>query len=114
MAKQVVSCVKAADPEFERFNKYALVGLVVMGCLPTTVASNVIMTTQAGGDAASATIQVSLLCLIDFKLFDIWRANDSPLACQGHAWKSAGHVSLSCTSSNVSFDTWMVFWNATC
>lgn len=30
-----------------------------MGCLPTTVSSNVVMTGQAGGDQSAATIEVS-------------------------------------------------------
>ena len=34
--EQIVSCVRAADPDFERFDRWALVGMVVMGCLPTT------------------------------------------------------------------------------
>jgi solute carrier family 10 (sodium/bile acid cotransporter), member 7 len=33
----IVSCVRAADPNFETFDRWALVGMVVMGVLPTTV-----------------------------------------------------------------------------
>jgi len=39
---------------------YVLVGMVVMGCMPTTVASNVVMTTQSGGDPSAATVEVLL------------------------------------------------------
>ncbi|KAI0395345.1 sodium bile acid symporter [Xylariaceae sp. FL0594] len=35
-----------------------LVGMVVVGCIPTTVASNVVMTRNAGGDEAAAIIEV--------------------------------------------------------
>ncbi|GAA5893306.1 hypothetical protein JCM6882_008000 [Rhodosporidiobolus microsporus] len=56
----IVSCVQAADPDFQRFHPWALVGLVVMGCVPTTVSSNVVMTGQAGGDEAATTIEVML------------------------------------------------------
>ena len=35
-----------------------LVGMLATGCLPTTVASNVVMTTRAGGDSAAAVITV--------------------------------------------------------
>ncbi|GAA5837901.1 hypothetical protein JCM11251_004693 [Rhodosporidiobolus azoricus] len=56
----IVSCVHAADPNYERFHPWALVGLVVLGCVPTTVSSNVVMTGQAGGDEAATTIEVML------------------------------------------------------
>ncbi|GAA5931466.1 hypothetical protein JCM3775_006862 [Rhodotorula graminis] len=56
----IVSAVQAADPEHKRFDKYALVGLVVMSCMPTTVSSNVTMTGLAGGDVAGTTIEVLL------------------------------------------------------
>ncbi|ORY89758.1 SBF-like CPA transporter family-domain-containing protein [Leucosporidium creatinivorum] len=56
----IVSCVRAADPNFERFDRFALVGMVVLGCVPTTVSSNVVMTGQAGGDESAATIEVML------------------------------------------------------
>ncbi|KAK4054691.1 LRR receptor-like serine/threonine-protein kinase RGI2 [Microbotryomycetes sp. JL221] len=56
----IVNCVRAADPDFERFDRYALVGMVVMGSVPTTISSNVVMTGQAGGDEAAATIEVMI------------------------------------------------------
>ncbi|GAA5899134.1 hypothetical protein JCM8208_003012 [Rhodotorula glutinis] len=56
----IVSAVQAADPDNLRFDKYALVGLVVMSCMPTTVSSNVTMTGLAGGDVAGTTIEVLL------------------------------------------------------
>ncbi|KAK4054185.1 LRR receptor-like serine/threonine-protein kinase RGI2 [Microbotryomycetes sp. JL201] len=56
----IVNCVRTADPRFERFDKYALTGMVVMGCVPTTISSNVVMTGQAGGDESAATIEVMI------------------------------------------------------
>ncbi|KAI1451132.1 SBF-like CPA transporter family-domain-containing protein [Annulohypoxylon stygium] len=35
-----------------------LVGMIVVGCIPTTIASNVVMTRNAGGDEAAAIIEV--------------------------------------------------------
>lgn len=35
-----------------------LVGMVVVSCIPTTIASNVVMTRNAGGDEAAAIIEV--------------------------------------------------------
>lgn len=37
-----------------------LVGLVLMGVMPTTVSSNVVMTGQAGGDASAATVEIMI------------------------------------------------------
>lgn len=35
-----------------------LVGMLVLSCLPTTIASNVVMTRNAGGDDAAAIVEV--------------------------------------------------------
>ncbi|GAA5851603.1 hypothetical protein JCM8547_001145 [Rhodosporidiobolus lusitaniae] len=56
----IVSAVRASDPDHKRFNEWSLIGMVVMGCVPTTVSSNVVMTGQAGGDEAATTIEVML------------------------------------------------------
>lgn len=56
----IASFIRLADPGFTRFNPYAIVGMVVMGVIPTTVSSNVVMTGQAGGDQSAATIEVML------------------------------------------------------
>ncbi|KAI2639829.1 hypothetical protein GGS26DRAFT_541867 [Hypomontagnella submonticulosa] len=39
-------------------NASILVGMIVVGCIPTTIASNVVMTRNAGGDEAAAIIEV--------------------------------------------------------
>ncbi|BGP16797.1 hypothetical protein JCM10213_002191 [Rhodosporidiobolus nylandii] len=54
----IISCVRAADPQYERFNQWALIGMQVMAVLPTTVSSNVTLTGLAGGDQAATTIEV--------------------------------------------------------
>ncbi|GAA5865208.1 hypothetical protein JCM1840_003946 [Sporobolomyces johnsonii] len=56
----IINCVRAGDPNFERFDRYLLVGMMTMGVVPTTVSSNVVMTGQAGGDESAATIEVIL------------------------------------------------------
>ncbi|KAM0745955.1 hypothetical protein T439DRAFT_330155 [Meredithblackwellia eburnea MCA 4105] len=54
----IVVCVKAGDPDFKVFDRFVLVGMLVMAVMPTTVSSNVVMTGQAGGDQAAATVEV--------------------------------------------------------
>lgn len=56
----IASFIRLADPNFTRFDPYAIVGMVVLGVIPTTVSSNVVMTGQAGGDQSAATIEVML------------------------------------------------------
>lgn len=38
----------------------ALIGLIAVGCLPTTIASNVTMTREAGGDVAATMVSVTI------------------------------------------------------
>lgn len=42
----------------EHIEPAVLVGMLVLSCLPTTIASNVVMTRNAGGDDAAAIIEV--------------------------------------------------------
>ncbi|GAA6060023.1 hypothetical protein JCM10212_001020 [Sporobolomyces blumeae] len=56
----IINCVRAADPNFDRFNRNALIGMMTMSVVPTTVSSNVVMTGQAGGDESAATVEVVL------------------------------------------------------
>jgi solute carrier family 10 (sodium/bile acid cotransporter), member 7 len=46
-------CLKSGTPDIS-----VLVGMIVLSCLPTTIASNVVMTRAAGGDEAAAIVEV--------------------------------------------------------
>ncbi|KAB5558266.1 sodium bile acid symporter family protein [Coniochaeta sp. 2T2.1] len=50
--------IAAGDFHSAAIDTSVLVGLVVLSCLPTTIASNVVMTRAAGGDDAAAIIEV--------------------------------------------------------
>ncbi|KAI5300947.1 hypothetical protein KEM55_003746 [Ascosphaera atra] len=49
--------IDATDPK-EKLDRAVLAGYVILGCLPTTTSSNIIMTKTAGGDDAAALVQV--------------------------------------------------------
>lgn len=57
---QIINCVRASDPTYKHFDRYGLLGMLVMGVVPTTVSSNVVMTGHAGGSQSAATIEVML------------------------------------------------------
>nr|XP_018264783.1 sodium/bile acid cotransporter 7-B/bile acid cotransporter 7-B [Kwoniella dejecticola CBS 10117]OBR86941.1 sodium/bile acid cotransporter 7-B/bile acid cotransporter 7-B [Kwoniella dejecticola CBS 10117] len=69
----IVNIVNAAQDQGESqsqggkgggIDQYILAGLIVMGIMPTTVASNITMTRLAGGNVESATIEVCIGNLI--------------------------------------------------
>lgn len=47
----------AGDP---RIDKYVLVGMIICGCTPTTVSSNVVMTRNAGGNDSLSLLEVTI------------------------------------------------------
>lgn len=50
--------IAAGDLRTRAVDTSILVGMVVLSCLPTTIASNVVMTRLAGGDDAAAIVEV--------------------------------------------------------
>ncbi|RAK79633.1 uncharacterized protein BO72DRAFT_466747 [Aspergillus fijiensis CBS 313.89] len=53
----VVHIILAGDPQ-QRIDRAVLAGYVFLACIPTTIASNVVMTRSAGGDDAAALVEV--------------------------------------------------------
>lgn len=50
--------IAAGDLRTQAIETSVLIGMLVTSCLPTTIASNVVMTRNAGGDDAAAIIEV--------------------------------------------------------
>lgn len=52
--------IAAGDLRTQAIDIPVLVGMLVTSCLPTTIASNIVMTRNAGGDDAAAIIEVAI------------------------------------------------------
>lgn len=50
--------IAAGDLRTQAIESSVLIGMLVTSCLPTTIASNIVMTRNAGGDDAAAIIEV--------------------------------------------------------
>jgi solute carrier family 10 (sodium/bile acid cotransporter), member 7 len=55
----LVSAIKASGTQ--KIDTVILVGLIVMGCIPTTISSNVVMTRAAKGNDSVPPRQMSLM-----------------------------------------------------
>ncbi|KAL2864458.1 uncharacterized protein BJX67DRAFT_220375 [Aspergillus lucknowensis] len=88
----VVQAIITGDKD-ARIDRAVLAGYVFTACIPTTIASNVVMTRSAGGDDAAALAEVLIANLLgpfvtagwtvtllpSSKEFDVWRNQDGDL-----------------------------------
>ncbi|KAL3467734.1 putative sodium bile acid cotransporter [Aspergillus heterothallicus] len=88
----VVHAILAGD-KTARIDRAVLAGYIFTACIPTTIASNVVMTRSAGGDDAAALAEVLIANLLGpfvtagwtvtllpkSKEFDVWRDGDGDL-----------------------------------
>lgn len=88
----VVHVILASD-KTERIDRAVLAGYIFTACIPTTIASNVVMTRSAGGDDAAALAEVLIANILGpfvtagwtvtllpaSKEFDVWRDQDEDL-----------------------------------
>ncbi|PYH73278.1 uncharacterized protein BO88DRAFT_400917, partial [Aspergillus vadensis CBS 113365] len=89
----IVHIILAGDPD-EHIDRALLAGYIFLACIPTTIASNVVMTRSAGGDDAAALVEViianflgpfitagwTVTLLPKSKEFDVWRTGDGDLS----------------------------------
>ncbi|PYH45620.1 uncharacterized protein BP01DRAFT_382642 [Aspergillus saccharolyticus JOP 1030-1] len=88
----LVHIILAGDPH-QHIDRAVLAGYIFLACIPTTIASNVVMTRSAGGDDAAALVEViianflgpfitagwTITLLPADPAFDPWRAGDGNL-----------------------------------
>ncbi|PYH96976.1 hypothetical protein BO71DRAFT_448315 [Aspergillus ellipticus CBS 707.79] len=88
----IVHIILAADPH-QHIDRALLAGYIFLACIPTTIASNVVMTRSAGGDDAAALVEViianflgpfvtagwTVTLLPKGAEFDVWRTGDGDL-----------------------------------
>ncbi|KAK2803124.1 hypothetical protein FQN51_003868 [Onygenales sp. PD_10] len=88
----IVRLIDATDPS-GKIDKAVLAGYILLACLPTTIASNVVMTRAAGGDEAAALVEVfianmsgpfitpgwAVALLPKSQAYDIWRESNGDL-----------------------------------
>ncbi|KAK2794902.1 hypothetical protein FQN50_009826 [Emmonsiellopsis sp. PD_5] len=88
----IVRLIDATDPN-GKIDKAVLAGYILLACLPTTIASNVVMTRAAGGDEAAALVEVfianmsgpfitpgwAVALLPKSQAYDIWRESNGDL-----------------------------------
>ncbi|OKL57918.1 hypothetical protein UA08_06642 [Talaromyces atroroseus] len=83
----VVHLIIATDPEKE-IDPAVLAGYIIVSCIPTTIASNVVMTRSAGGDDAAALVEVLIANILGPFLTAGWTVTLMPNTAEFEPWKS--------------------------
>lgn len=85
----IVHIILAADTE-EKIDRAVLAGYIFTSCIPTTIASNVVMTRSAGGDDAAALVEVLLANLIGPFVTAAWTIALIPKMVVFDPWRFGG------------------------
>ncbi|KAJ5611142.1 hypothetical protein N7510_007861 [Penicillium lagena] len=85
----VVHAILAGDP-YGRIDRAVLAGYIFTACIPTTIASNVVMTRAAGGDDAAATVEVLLANVLGPFITAAWTVSLLPKGSEFDIWRSGG------------------------
>ncbi|KAI9035291.1 uncharacterized protein KD926_003785 [Aspergillus affinis] len=82
----VVHAILAGDPH-AHIDRALLAGYIFTACIPTTIASNVVMTRSAGGDEAAALVEVLLANLLGPFITAAWTVTVLPDRPEFETWR---------------------------
>ncbi|GAD91789.1 hypothetical protein PVAR5_0365 [Paecilomyces variotii No. 5] len=82
----IVHIVLAGDPE-GHIDRAVLAGYILVACIPTTIASNVVMTRAAGGDDAAALVEVLVANVLGPFVTAGWTVTLIPDTPEFSVWK---------------------------
>ena len=85
----VVHAILAGDPS-GHIDRAVLAGYILTACIPTTIASNVVMTRSAGGDDAAALVEVLLANVLGPFVTAVWTVALLPKTPEFDAWRHGG------------------------
>jgi len=85
----VVYAILAGDPT-GKINRSVLAGYIFVSCIPTTIASNVVMTRSAGGDDAAALVEVLIANVFAPFVTAAWTVALIPKTPEFDAWRYGG------------------------
>ncbi|KAJ5559009.1 hypothetical protein N7535_009123 [Penicillium sp. DV-2018c] len=85
----VVHIILAADAS-GKIDRAVLAGYIFTACIPTTIASNVVMTRAAGGDDAAALVEVLLANVLGPFVTAAWTVSLIPRTEEFEPWRYGG------------------------
>ncbi|KAK2745376.1 hypothetical protein FQN57_003719 [Myotisia sp. PD_48] len=84
----LIHLVYATDRQ-KRIDVSVLAGYIFVGCLPTTISSNVLMTRMAGGDEAAALVEVLIANKLGPVITPGWTVTLLPQSVDFDLWRNA-------------------------
>lgn len=85
----LVHLILVADPKPGRhIDRAVLAGYILTACIPTTIASNVVMTRAAGGDDAAALVEVLMGNVLGPFVTPGWTVTLMPRTAEFEPWRS--------------------------
>jgi sodium/bile acid cotransporter 7 len=85
----IVHIILAADSG-GKIDRAVLAGYIFTACIPTTIASNVVMTRSAGGDDAAALVEVLLANILGPFVTAAWTVALMPKTVEFEPWRYGG------------------------
>lgn len=85
----IVHIILAGDPH-NRIDRAVLAGYILTACIPTTIASNVVMTRSAGGDDAAALVEVLIANILGPFVTAAWTVSLLPKTAEFDVWRYGG------------------------